>query len=166
MVTTWRFLQEWLQLEALKRGSLTVLIAGALRSCRIKLDQARSRRGMRAPEASEAFADGPPAIVRVEHAARPSEPMKQLGVGTAVGAVWTLQVVSEQLQALTGGKVAEIALEAPHGVVSGPINTRAGVTPGFELTVRDPVMFTVSLKAGGVEKARAEAKARPGTQRV
>ena len=159
--TTWRFLQELLQLEALRRGSLTVLIASALRSCRIRLDRARSRRGLRAPEASKAFADGPPAIVRVEQVARPSEPMKQLGVGTVVGAAWTHQAVSEQLRALTGGQGAEIASEAPYGAVSGHTGIQAGAAPGFELEVRDPVVFTVSLKVRGVEKGRAEAKARP-----
>ncbi len=44
--------------------------------------------------------------------------------------------------------------------------SQGGVTPGFEIEVRDLVMFTVSLKEAGVEKARAEAKARPGPQRV
>ena len=155
-----------LRLEALRRGSLTVLIAGALRSCRIRLEQATSRRGTRTPAATKAFADGPPAIVRVEHAARPREPMKQLGVGTAVGATWTLQAAPEPFQTQAGKADVATGSGAPNGAVSDQAGIQAGVTPSFEIEVRDPVTFTVSLKEAGVEKARAEAKARPGTQRV
>lgn len=166
VVTTWRFLTELLQLETLRRGSLTVLIAGALRSCRIRMDRARSRKGTRSPMATKAFADGPAAIVRVEQVARPSEPMKQLGDGTAVGATWALQAAPEPLRTLPGKLDAAAGSGAPNGAVGDQAGIRASATPGLEIEVRDPVMFTVSLKEAGVEKARVEAKARPGTQQT
>lgn len=36
------------------------------------------------------------------------------------------------------------------------------VTPGYEIEIRAPVLFTVVMKVLGVEKARVTAKARPG----
>ncbi len=152
--------------DTLRRGSLTVLIASALRSCRIRLERATSRTGKGTPPAKKAFADGPAAIVRVEPGPRPDVLVKQLGVPTAEGAPWTLQAVSRHLQGLSDRKDAAAAPGAPYGPVGGRAGTRAGVTPGFEFQVQEPVMFTVSLKEAGVEKARAEAKARPGAQRI
>jgi hypothetical protein len=155
-----------LRVDTLRRGSLTVLIASALRSCRIRLDRAKSHRGTRTPPATKAFADGPTAIVHVEAVVYPDAQLKQLVAGTTEDAALTLQTVSEPLRELTDGNRAETASGAPPGAVGKHAGTQVGVTPGCELQVHIPVMFTVTLKQGGIEKARVIAKARPGTQRV
>lgn len=79
----------------------------------------------------------------------------------AEGAFWTLQAVADHLR----GRVNSIDVHTASGTVDERAEVRAGVTPGFEMEVHTPVMFTVSLKVAGVEKARVTAKARPGTQR-
>jgi hypothetical protein len=132
----------------------------------MKLDHVTFHRGTRIPPATKAFANGPTAIVCVETITRSNEPMKQLGVGTAEDAARTLQAVSEPLRELTSGNRAETASGAPYGAVDKRAGTRVGVTPGCELQVHILVMFTVTLKQGGVEKARVTAKAPPGAQRL
>lgn len=120
MVTRWRLLKELVQLETLRRGSLTVLIANALRSCRIRLDRATSRRGMRTPMATKAFADGPAAIVRMEHSAHSDGRMKLMGVWNVQDVDWTLQAVTEDLMdALKGTD------DAAPGASDSVVNKRA-----------------------------------------
>ena len=152
--------------ETLRRGSLTVFIASTLRSCRIRLDRATSRRGTRTLPAARSFANGPAAIVRVENAVFSDGQMKGMGVLTAGEGDWTLQAVTDHLRELTGGKDAVAALGAPYGAVGSPVDTQVGVTTGFEIEVRTPIMFTVSLKVAGVEKARVTARSGPGAERV
>jgi alpha-ketoglutarate-dependent taurine dioxygenase len=126
------------------------------------LDRATSRTGRRTPPATTAFANGPTAIVRVETVARPDEPMKQLVAETTKDAALALQTVSEPLRELTDGNTSG----ALYGAVDKRTDPRVGVTPGCELQVYAPVMFTVTLKQGGIEKARVTANTRPGAQQV
>lgn len=132
----------------------------------MKLDHMTLHRGMRTQPATKAFANGPAAIVRVETVTRSDEPMKQLVAGTTKDAAWTLQAVSEPLRELTDSKDAHAVSGAPFSALEERTGTRVGVVPGYELQVRAPAMLTVTLKQGGVEKARVIAKAQPGAQRV
>jgi hypothetical protein len=66
----------------------------------MKLDQVTLHRGTRTLPTSQAFANRPTAIVRVETVARLDEPMK-LVAGTAEGTAWALQAASEPLRELT-----------------------------------------------------------------
>ena len=106
MVKRWQFLEKLVRIGTLRRVSLTVLIASALRLCRMKLDRATSRKRMRIPQATRTFANGPAAIVRVEHVVRPAGPMERQDVLTVEDAAWNVQAVPEPLRALTGSQAA------------------------------------------------------------
>lgn len=127
----------------------------------MKLDRATSCKRMRIPQTTKTFANGPVAIVRVEHVVRPTGQMERQDILTVEDAAWTFQAVPEHPRALTSGEDAVAALGAPDGAVA-----RVGATPGLEIQVCTPAMFTVSLKVAGVEKARVTARSRPGAQRV
>ena len=79
----------------------------------------------------------------------------------AEDASWTLHAVTDQLRS----QVDDIDAYTASGAVDEQAEVRAGVTPGFEMEIHTPVMFTVSLKVAGIEKARVTAQARPGTPR-
>lgn len=164
VVTTRQFLVKLLRLEALRRSSLTVFIAGVLRSCGIKLDRATPSEKMGAAQATRTFADGPTAIVRVESVARPSKQLQRLGQAVTSDAPWTLQETAEPFLGQAVTQDAGDTSEAPYGALGNPAGTR--VASGHEIELYAPAMFTVSLKEAGVEKARVTAKARPGARRA
>lgn len=164
MVTTWQFLVKLLQVETLRRGSLTVFITGVLRSCGIKRDRATPSEKMGAAQATRTFADEPPAIVRVERVVRPTKQLQRLGLGVTEDAPWELQGTAEFLRGQTVSLYAEDTSEAPYSALGKRAGAR--VASGCEIEVYVPAVFTVSLKEAGIEKARVIAKARPGTQRA
>ncbi len=113
---------------------------------------------MRTPQATRTFANGPAAIVRVETAVRPDGQMKRMGVLTAGEGDWTHQAVTDHLRERVDSRDAHTGSGAPDSAVDNRVVTQVGVTPGFGIQVRTPILFTISLKVAGVEKARVTAK--------
>lgn len=147
-----------LRFEALRRGSLTVLIASALRSCRIKLDRATSRKGVPTSPATRAFADAPVAITRIAYAARPDGRLKRTGVLTIEHVDWTRQAITDHLRGLSNGTDDDLeALPNRGGHAPGEHASHEPIqvgVPAREGVLACPQrMSSVSLKVGGVEKA-------------
>jgi hypothetical protein len=159
VVTPRRFLREVLRVEALRRGSLTVLIASALRSCRVRLDRTRYTNGKHTPLATRAFADGPAVITRVEYAARPDGHAKRTGVLTSEHVDWTRQAITDHLRGLSND--TDDAWEALHnhgshapGEHASHEPAQVGVPAPEGIPACSQRMPSVSLKVGGIEKAR------------
>lgn len=164
VVTIRQFLVRLVHIETLRRGSLTVFIAGVLRSCGIKLDRVTPSKEMGTTQATKTFADGPPPIVRIENAVRPARQLQRIGLAVTEDAPWALQVVTEPLQGQICSSDAVVVPTALHGALDKRLGSR--IASGCEIEVYAPVVFTVSLREAGVEKARVTAKARPGAQRA
>lgn len=83
-----------------------------------------------------------------------------MGLAVTEDAPWALKAVAEPLQEQIDTPEAGTASESLYGA----LDKRAGsqTTSGCEIEVYAPVVFIVSLKEAGVEKARVTAKARPG----
>lgn len=114
---------------------------------------------------TKTFAGGPVAIVRVENVTHTDEQLKRMCELSAGEGDWPLQAVNGHIRDLGGSTDAHTASGALYGTVDKRVGVQVGVTSGREIEVYAPVMFTVSIKEAGVEKARVTAKARPGMQR-
>ncbi len=122
--------------------------------------------------ATKAFADGPAAIVRMEHSAHSDGRMKLMGVWNVQDVDWTLQAVTEDLMdALKGTD------DAAPGASDSVVNKRAReqskgrisqitAPSGHEIQVDAPMVFTVVMKAAEVEKARVTAYLGAGPKRT
>ena len=113
---------------------------------------------------TKAFAEGPPAIIRVENVGHPDECVKQPGMPTPRDAAWSVKATSRRSRALAESEGAREAPDIVHSTVND-VATQVCTAPKFEIERYSAVLFSLSLKEAGVEKARVEARARPGTQR-
>ena len=113
---------------------------------------------------TKAFAEGPPAIIRVENVGHPDDCVKQSGMPTPRDAAWSVKAISKGSQGLADSRGARELPDVVHSAVND-VATQFCTAPKFEIERYSAVLFSLILKEAGVEKARVEARARPGTQR-
>jgi hypothetical protein len=141
-----------------------LFIAGVLRSRGIRLDPATLREGRSLRGVTKALAERLPAIVRVEHLVPCDDFAKQPGIWTPWDASLSTHATLERLHVLPDSKKnAEAALGVAFGAVNGDA-IQVGMTPRVEIELWSAVLFSLSLKKAGVERARVAARDRPRTR--
>jgi hypothetical protein len=169
VIAKWQPYKEFLWVQTLTHQALAVFIVSPLWQRWVQLDCATFNVKVRDVLAPCPLPDYAYAVTSVDGVTNTNYGVKQMSELRFKDVDWTLEAVRDHLPNPLVGPDDDYP--APRTVHSSSRDdarkygtdwiTKIGVTPGCEIEVHSPVIFSVSLKVRGVEKARIDAKSTP-----
>jgi hypothetical protein len=171
VITKRKALHDYLRIKTLIHGPLTVYALTTLGQRRVELDHTNLHVEVSKVVAVRALAYRTQDVTRVDYIPDIQREMQQMGILDVedpnrpvqfVGDVFPYPLVcSDDDDAAPGATYSGVRNDPGEQADDGV--PQIGVTPGYEIEVSAPVLFTVVMKVAGVEKARVTAKSSPGS---